>query len=44
MDMLKIAQAEAQTIAEADPELEQPEHQLLRQRVARFWQDAGDVS
>jgi ATP-dependent DNA helicase RecG len=44
MDMLKIAQTEAQTIAETDPELELPEHQLLRQRVARFWQDAGDVS
>ncbi len=44
MDMLQIAQTEAQTIAETDPELEQPEHQLLRQRVARFWQAAGDVS
>ncbi len=44
MDMLKIAQTEAQTIAEVDPNLEQPEHQLLRQRVARFWQNAGDVS
>ena len=44
MDMLKIAQSEAQSIAEADPNLEQPEHQLLRQRVARFWQNAGDAS
>ena len=44
MDMLQIAQAEAQTIAEADPELEQPEHQLLRERVARFWQESGDIS
>ncbi|MBK7893845.1 MAG: ATP-dependent DNA helicase RecG [Anaerolineaceae bacterium] len=44
MDMLKIAQSEAQAIAAADPNLEQPEHQLLRQRVARFWQNAGDVS
>ncbi|WP_420640629.1 ATP-dependent DNA helicase RecG [Candidatus Leptofilum sp.] len=44
MDMLKIAQTEAQTIAEADPNLAQPEHQLLRQRVAKFWQNAGDVS
>jgi ATP-dependent DNA helicase RecG len=44
MDMLQIAQTEAQAIAEADPELELPEHELLRQRVARFWQDAGDVS
>jgi hypothetical protein len=44
MDMLQIAQTEAQAIAEADPLLEQPEHQLLRERVAHFWQDAGDVS
>ena len=44
MDMLKIAQAEAQTIAEADPNLDLPEHALLRERVARFWQNAGDVS
>ncbi|MCA9918848.1 MAG: hypothetical protein KC445_12895, partial [Anaerolineales bacterium] len=44
MDMLKIAQSEAQTIAAADPNLEQPEHQLLRQRVNRFWQHAGDAS
>jgi ATP-dependent DNA helicase RecG len=44
MDMLQIAQTEAQAIAAVDPNLEQPEHQLLRQRVARFWQDAGDVS
>lgn len=44
MDMLQIAQTEAQTLAEADPNLEQPEHQLLRERVARFWQNAGDIS
>ncbi len=44
MDMLKIAQSEAQKIAEADPNLELPEHQQLRQRVARFWQNAGDAS
>lgn len=44
MDMLKIAQAEAQTIAAEDPDLALPEHQLLRQRVARFWQNAGDAS
>lgn len=44
MDMLQIAQAEAQSIAEEDPNLEKPEHQLLRQRVAHFWQHAGDVS
>ena len=44
MDMLKIAQAEAQTIADEDPNLEQPQHALLSQRVAKFWQNAGDVS
>ena len=42
--MLKIAQTEAQAIAAEDPDLTLPEHQLLRQRVARFWQDAGDAS
>jgi ATP-dependent DNA helicase RecG len=44
MEMLKIAQSEAQAIVEEDPMLDKPEHQLLRQRVARFWQKAGDVS
>ncbi|MCP4422355.1 MAG: ATP-dependent DNA helicase RecG [Chloroflexi bacterium] len=41
MDMLKIAQNEAKLIAEKDPNLEQPEHQLLKQRVAHFWQNIG---
>lgn len=44
MEMLKIAQSEAQAIVEEDPMLDKPEHQLLRQRVARFWQKSGDVS
>ena len=44
MKMLQIAQAEAQTIAREDPDLDKPEHQLLRERVARFWQNAGDIS
>jgi ATP-dependent DNA helicase RecG len=39
MDMLQIAQNEAKAIAEKDPKLEQPEHQLLREQVARFWQN-----
>ncbi|VAW30534.1 ATP-dependent DNA helicase RecG [hydrothermal vent metagenome] len=39
MDMLQIAQNEAKAIAEKDPKLEQPEHQLLRQQVAHFWQN-----
>lgn len=44
MEMLQIAQKEAQTIATEDPDLAKPEHQLLRQRVAQFWESAGDAS
>lgn len=40
MDMLQVAQSEAKAITEKDPKLEQPEHQLLRQQVAHFWQNA----
>jgi len=44
MDMLKMARTEAETIFAADPELMQPEHAQLRQRVADFWESVGDVS
>ena len=44
MELLEIAQQEAQTIFAADPLLEQPEHAALRDRVAKFWAQAGDVS
>ncbi len=42
--MLELARQEAETIMAADPLLEKPEHGLLRQKVMRFWQNAGDVS
>jgi ATP-dependent DNA helicase RecG len=44
MTMLKRARAEAQAIFEEDPFLERPEHELLRQEVAQFWEQASDVS
>src|SRR5690606_11338982 len=42
--LLEEARAAAQALFTADPLLEQPEHQALRERVARFWETAGDVS
>ena len=44
MRMLKQARIEAQALLEIDPNLEQPEHQTLREIVADIWQQAGDVS
>ncbi len=44
MEMLEIAQTEAVALFAADPNLEQPEHELLRKSVAKFWEQSGDVS
>ena len=44
MDMLLTAQEEAVKLYESDPQLQQEEHNLLRDRVAQFWLKAGDVS
>ena len=44
MRVLEQAREEARALYEADPYLEQPEHQLLREKVAVLWQQAGDVS
>lgn len=44
MRVLELAREEARALYEADPYLEQPEHQLLREKVAVLWQQAGDVS
>jgi ATP-dependent DNA helicase RecG len=41
---LELAREEAEALAGRDPLLEQPEHQALRERVALFWENAGDVS
>jgi ATP-dependent DNA helicase RecG len=44
MSMLELAQREAAAVFAEDPQLQWPEHQLLRERVAKFWQSAGDFS
>lgn len=44
MEMLEVAQTEAAALFAADPMLAQPEHHLLRDAVAQFWEQAGDVS
>jgi ATP-dependent DNA helicase RecG len=44
MNMLTIAREEALAIFEADPNLEEPQHQPLQEKIAAFWEDAGDVS
>ena len=44
MEMVIQAREEAEKIYQADPDLEQDEHGLLKEQVGRFWQDAADVS
>jgi ATP-dependent DNA helicase RecG len=44
MNMLELAQSEAAALFAADPMLENPENHLLRDAVARFWEQAGDIS
>ena len=44
MELLEIAQKEAQQIATDDPLLEKPEHAYLRERVTQFWENAADLS
>jgi len=39
--LLEIARREAIGLFEADPRLEKPEHELLRQELARVWPAAG---
>lgn len=34
----------AEQLLAADPELALPEHEVLRERVADFWEDSGDLS
>jgi ATP-dependent DNA helicase RecG len=43
-DLLEMARTEALALCERDPDLQHPDHQPLRQLVARFWEAAGDVS
>jgi ATP-dependent DNA helicase RecG len=42
--LMELARSEALTLFAADPELEQPGHQALREDVAEFWEEAGDFS
>ncbi|MEW5988302.1 MAG: ATP-dependent DNA helicase RecG, partial [Chloroflexota bacterium] len=44
MQGLTAARQEAQAIFEKDPDLAWPEHRLLKEQVAHFWQQGGDVS
>ncbi|MBP8949910.1 MAG: ATP-dependent DNA helicase RecG, partial [Candidatus Promineofilum sp.] len=44
VEVLEIAQQEAAALFAADPQLERPEHQALRERLEAFWQQAGDAS
>ena len=44
MEMLQIAREEAVKLYQADPQLQQDDHKMLRERVTRFWEKAGDVS
>lgn len=43
-DLVQLAQQEALTLYEEDPELKQPEHQLLAEFVKRHYPKAGDIS
>jgi ATP-dependent DNA helicase RecG len=44
INLLHTAREEAQEVFRADPSLSQPEHQLLAQKVKRFWQRPTDLS
>jgi ATP-dependent DNA helicase RecG len=42
-DILSAAQEEAAAIFSQDPQLELPEHSLLRERLEHFWEGAADA-
>jgi ATP-dependent DNA helicase RecG len=44
VEILEQARAEAQTIFREDPDLRKPEHRLLAEQLAQFWQGYGDPS
>ncbi len=44
VEVLDMVQREAAALFAADPQLEWPEHALLRDRLEAFWRQAGDVS
>ena len=43
-DLIELAQREAQTLFEEDPQLELPEHQQLAALIDARWQIRGDIS
>lgn len=44
METLQKARTEAEKVFAADPTLDQPKHQFLKERIAQFWEHAGDIS
>ena len=42
--LVELAQREARTIYEEDPDLKLSEHQLLAERISMLYADSGDVS
>ena len=44
IELLELAREEAQRLFANDPLLEEPEHEMLHEKVAAFWEDAGDIS
>ncbi|MBN1991612.1 MAG: ATP-dependent DNA helicase RecG, partial [Anaerolineae bacterium] len=42
--LLELARTEAQLIFQEDPQLEQPQHQLLAQQLKNFWKPESDLS
>ncbi|CUS05157.2 ATP-dependent DNA helicase RecG [Candidatus Promineifilum breve] len=44
LDILKMAQEDAAGLFDADPQLEQPEHDYLRRQLEAFWASAAEAS
>ncbi|MCL4870266.1 MAG: ATP-dependent DNA helicase RecG [Anaerolineae bacterium] len=44
MTTLQMARSEAETILSRDPQLQNPEHALLQEKVQNFWAEATSVS
>jgi hypothetical protein len=43
-ELVELAQKEARTLYEEDPDLHLPEHQLLANRINQLYNTSGDVS
>jgi ATP-dependent DNA helicase RecG len=44
LPLLKMAQREATSLFADDPDLSLPDHELLREQLGLFWEEAGDSS